>query len=91
MPTKTNKQLNVAVIGSGLAGLSAAYLLSENKDIEVHLFEKNTSLGMDASSISIGPEKNFRIDVRGLIPFYHNFNSKIIPPFIGANAIIYVW
>ncbi|KAI8075449.1 Per1-like-domain-containing protein [Gilbertella persicaria] len=63
MPTRTNKQLNVAVIGSGLAGLSAAYLLSQNNDVEVHLFEKNTSLGMDAASISIGPEKDIRIDV----------------------------
>ncbi|OBZ84506.1 hypothetical protein A0J61_07444 [Choanephora cucurbitarum] len=79
MPSKTSKQINVAVIGSGLAGLSAAYLLSENKDVEVHLFEKNTSLGMDAASISIGPEKNFRIDVpmRSYMSGYYSHLSKL--------------
>jgi predicted NAD/FAD-binding protein len=72
--TKLENQNNVrvAVIGSGLAGLSAAYLLSQdqitkedsdNKQFEVHLFEKNSQLGMDAASISVGPEKDFRIDV----------------------------
>lgn len=70
--TQINKTVKVAVIGSGLAGLSAAYLLSQqksdndegDKQFEVHLFEKNTQLGMDAASISVGPEKEFRIDVR---------------------------
>lgn len=58
------KKIKIAVIGSGLAGLSAAYLLTKGSDrFEVHLFEKNSSLGMDASSISIGPKKEHRIDV----------------------------
>lgn len=61
--------VKVAVIGSGLAGLTAAYLLTKgqtegDKKFEVHLFEKNSELGMDAASISVGPEKDFRIDVR---------------------------
>lgn len=63
--------IKVAVIGSGLAGLSAAYFLEEgqikdnnsNKRFQVDLFEKNSQLGMDAASISVGPEKDFRIDV----------------------------
>ncbi|KAG1471000.1 hypothetical protein G6F56_002368 [Rhizopus delemar] len=58
------KKVRVAVIGSGLAGLSTAYLLSKDQEeFEVHLFEKNSSVGMDASSISIGPKKEHRIDV----------------------------
>lgn len=63
---KDEKQINIAVIGSGLAGLSTAYLLEKNQhdNINVHLFEKNASVGMDAASISVGPEKDFRIDVR---------------------------
>ncbi|CEG83691.1 hypothetical protein RMATCC62417_17570 [Rhizopus microsporus] len=57
-------KVKVAVIGSGLAGLSVAYLLTKGSDkFEVHLFEKNASLGMDASSISVGPNKEHRIDV----------------------------
>lgn len=65
------RTVKIAVIGSGLAGLSAAYFLekgqidSENdKQFQVDLFEKNSRLGMDAASISVGPEKDFRIDVR---------------------------
>jgi protoporphyrinogen oxidase len=67
--TDSKKNIKIAVIGSGLAGLSTAYFLEEghiesnDKKFEVHLFEKNSQLGMDAASISVGPEKDFRIDV----------------------------
>ncbi|GAA5963640.1 hypothetical protein JCM3765_003526 [Sporobolomyces pararoseus] len=55
----------VAVIGSGLAGLTAAHLLSVvPSDVHVHVFEKSEELGMDSSSISIKGEKgSYRIDV----------------------------
>ena len=33
----------IAIIGSGISGLSSAYLLSHKYD--VHLYEKNNSLG----------------------------------------------
>lgn len=68
------KKVRVAVIGSGLAGLSTAYLLSKDQEeFEVHLFEKNSSVGMDASSISIGPKKEHRIDVS-----IHVYNERLI-------------
>lgn len=64
------RTVKIAVIGSGLAGLSAAYFLEkgqidseDDKQFQVDLFEKNSRLGMDAASISVGPEKDFRIDV----------------------------
>ncbi|KAJ7239038.1 hypothetical protein B0H12DRAFT_1025418 [Mycena haematopus] len=60
--------VKVAVIGSGLAGLTVAYLLTsshpEDVEFEVHLFEKTASIGMDSSSVSIGNEdQDWRIDV----------------------------
>ncbi|KDQ30290.1 hypothetical protein PLEOSDRAFT_1111236 [Pleurotus ostreatus PC15] len=65
------KTVKVAVVGSGLAGLTAAYLLShtdreENVEFEVHLFEKMNTFGMDASSISLpipGTQDDWRVDV----------------------------
>ncbi|KAJ6573970.1 hypothetical protein DFH09DRAFT_1276999 [Mycena vulgaris] len=62
------RTVKVAVIGSGLAGLTAAYLLaaSQPDDVhfEVHLFEKTPTLGMDSSSVSVGnADQEWRIDV----------------------------
>ncbi|KAL0950477.1 hypothetical protein HGRIS_007289 [Hohenbuehelia grisea] len=62
----------VAVIGSGLAGLTAAYELARHYEaedgieFEVHLFEKTESIGMDSASVSLrtqSKERDWRIDV----------------------------
>ncbi|KAG0032299.1 hypothetical protein BGZ81_011172 [Podila clonocystis] len=61
VPTTPPRKLRVAVVGSGLAGLTVAHLLSslhaENgqgeQGIEVELFEKAHKLGMDAASLSV--------------------------------------
>ena len=52
------KTVRVAVIGSGLAGLTAAYRLSktpklEDVEFEVHLFDKVINLRLFSSSISL--------------------------------------
>ncbi|KAJ6519280.1 hypothetical protein C8R45DRAFT_950840 [Mycena sanguinolenta] len=62
------KVVKVAVVGSGLAGLTAAYLLAsshpEDVEFDVQLFEKTSSMGMDSSSVSIGnKDQDWRIDV----------------------------
>ncbi|KAF8060966.1 hypothetical protein FPV67DRAFT_1423103 [Lyophyllum atratum] len=65
------RQVKVAIVGSGLAGLTAAYLLSAQEtevDFDVHLFEKAPGVGMDCSSISLPAfgargEDSWRVDV----------------------------
>ncbi|KAF9360068.1 hypothetical protein BGX26_010614 [Mortierella sp. AD094] len=55
------RKLRVAVVGSGLAGLTVAHVLSSlhtedgqgKEGIEVELFEKAHKLGMDAASLSV--------------------------------------
>jgi predicted NAD/FAD-binding protein len=46
------RRRKVAIIGSGLAGLTAAHLLSE-EPFDVHIFEKSTRIGLDAASIDV--------------------------------------
>ncbi|TFK57666.1 FAD/NAD(P)-binding domain-containing protein [Heliocybe sulcata] len=64
-----NPTVKVAVLGSGLAGLTAAYLLTkvpqnDETQYEVHVFEKAPSLGMDAYSVSLSTgDEDFRVDV----------------------------
>ncbi|KAG0239251.1 hypothetical protein BGX31_002923 [Mortierella sp. GBA43] len=76
-------KLRVAVIGSGLAGLSVAHLLSSLRTddglgqagIDVHLFEKAHKLGMDAASLPLPDHEDVqgRMDVpmRTFFPEYY--------------------
>ncbi|KIY66805.1 hypothetical protein CYLTODRAFT_437293 [Cylindrobasidium torrendii FP15055 ss-10] len=66
------RTVKVAIVGTGLAGLTAAYLLTKHADedadvvFDVHVFDKTNTLGMDSSSISLpipGEEDTWRIDV----------------------------
>ncbi|KAF9432881.1 hypothetical protein BGZ76_010190 [Entomortierella beljakovae] len=58
---KPERKLRIAVVGSGLAGLTVAHILSSlhsddghgDEGIEVELFEKAHKLGMDAASLSV--------------------------------------
>ncbi|MBY0566121.1 MAG: NAD(P)/FAD-dependent oxidoreductase [Hyphomonadaceae bacterium] len=45
------KRLNIAVIGSGIAGMSAAWLLSQRHDVTV--FEKNGRLGGHSNTVNV--------------------------------------
>ncbi|KAG6854083.1 hypothetical protein C0991_010830 [Blastosporella zonata] len=83
------RQVKVAVVGSGLAGLTATYLLSkpvgEDSDVEfdVHLFEKAPMLGMDCSSVSLPAsdsealEDAWRVDVP-MRSFQGGYYSQLI-------------
>jgi predicted NAD/FAD-binding protein len=43
----------VSQVGSGLAGLTAAYLLSLRTQWEVHIFEKADRAGADSANVSV--------------------------------------
>jgi predicted NAD/FAD-binding protein len=50
-PLPTGRRLNIAVIGSGIAGLSAAWLLSRRHDVT--LYEKNERLGGHSNTVEV--------------------------------------
>lgn len=55
------KKKRIAIIGGGISGLTAAYLFSKEKNYEVHIIEKNNSLGGLLNSFDYG-EKYGRFD-----------------------------
>ena len=79
-------------IGTGLAGLTTAYLLSQQQHgYEVHVFEKADKIGVDAAAVEVtvseeGKELDVSIDVPmrsidagpSLVP--HKLRSRILSP-----------
>ena len=74
----------VAVIGSGISGLTAAYLLASKYDVSI--FERTKAVGMDAHSVTAF---NARIDVPlrvfsagfypNLLKLYKHLDVKFAP------------
>ena len=69
MQVKESNLKRIAVIGAGPAGMTAAYQISKEKDVEVTLFEISNSVGGLAKSIElwgqkvdIGPHRFFSSD-----------------------------
>lgn len=60
MPQPTRK--NIAVIGSGVAGLTTAYLLDKHYDVT--LFERNDYAGGHTNTVELtdGPDRGLAID-----------------------------
>ena len=68
--------MKVAVIGSGISGLSAAHYLS--KDFKVDLFEKNDHFGGHSHTLDINVENNIiPVDIGFIV-----FNFRTYPNFI---------
>ena len=65
MTTKEATPIRVAVVGSGLAGLATAYFLTQStRDVDVTLYERHATLGMDAESVTVEHEgQHQRVDV----------------------------
>ena len=76
--------MKIAIIGSGISGLTASYLL--NKKHNITLFEKNDYLGghTHTHDINIG-EKNFSVDSGFIV-----YNEKTYPNFIKLLDILNV-
>ncbi|KAI0264008.1 hypothetical protein BC834DRAFT_287048 [Gloeopeniophorella convolvens] len=70
--------MRVAVVGSGVAGLGATWLLNEHSDHEVHLYESDDRPGGHANTVHVTPPGKEPVDVdTGFIvfnpPTYPNF------------------
>ena len=69
--------MKIAVIGSGISGLSAAYFLS--KKHKVDLFEKDDHFGGHSYTVDVEYEKNKKISVDiGFIVFNHETYPNLI-------------
>ena len=83
---KTSSSKNIAIVGSGIAGLSAAWLLSKNNQVTV--YEKAEKLGGHSNTISLKytrdkfKEVPLSVDT-GLI-VYNNKNYPNITKFFDA-------
>ena len=79
------KKQKIAVIGSGIAGLSASYLLS--KKYEVHLFEKNNILGGHTRTINFkDTKKNYLSIDTGFIVFNYETYPDLVSFFHLLNV-----
>ena len=69
--------MKIAVIGSGISGLSAAYYLS--KKYKVDLFEKENQFGGHANTVKVtyGDKKEVAVDIGFMV-----FNKKTYPNLI---------
>ncbi|HAV13387.1 MAG TPA: amine oxidase [Opitutae bacterium] len=72
MSTETNRQ-RIAVVGCGVAGLTAAWLLQRKH--EVHLFEKNDYAGGHTRTLKVpkGPEKGTPVDTGFIVMNHRNY------------------
>ena len=79
--------MKIAVVGSGISGLSAAYYLSKKHTVD--LFEKGNHFGGHSHTIDIEYEekKNIAVDI-GFIVFNKNTYPNLIN-FFDENKILY--
>jgi salicylate hydroxylase len=64
--TSTPPKLRVAIAGAGIAGLTAAISLSQHPLIDVHIYERASSLREIGASIALGPNGMRTLDRLGI-------------------------
>ena len=73
---------NIAIIGSGISGLTAAYLLSKKHHVTV--FEKNSVIGGHTATVDVSlEEQNYAIDTGFIV-----FNDRTYPNFLALLSEI---
>ena len=75
------KRKHIAIIGAGASGLFLARKLSESKDVEVTLFEKNRQVGAKVRASGGGKANIFNRDIR---PEHYNqpeFITRLLPQY----------
>ncbi|MDZ7835940.1 MAG: FAD-dependent oxidoreductase [Alkalibacterium sp.] len=78
------KQKKVAIIGAGVVGASAAYLLSKEADIDLTIYDEGTGQGTSAAAGIISPwlskrrNKKWYKMVRDGAAFYPDFLSEVM-------------
>lgn len=71
--SKQDQRKKIAVVGCGVAGLTAAWLLSRKH--EVHLYEKNDYVGGHTRTLKIkdGPDKGLKVDTGFIVMNHRNY------------------
>ena len=72
-PIVSDKPLKIAVVGCGVAGLTAAWLLSRRHS--VHLFEKNDYAGGHTRTLRVpsGPDEGVAVDTGFIVMNHRNY------------------
>ena len=77
------QQLSIAVVGGGVAGITAAYLLQQKHDVT--LFEKNGYIGGHTNTVTIpsGPDRGLPVDTGFIVmndrtyPLFSSFLDRL--------------
>src|SRR5580698_1010626 len=92
-----DKRFNIAVIGTGVAGLTAGYILQ--REHQVTFFEKNAYIGGHSNTVVIpnGPDKGTPVDTGFMVlndrtyPTFHRLLQQLRVPVRNCDATFGYW